>query len=75
MEDELAKKGLRPIEEEWARGWIGGLAKVLAQVPPGEDRIATQQRTQELMKIAEESPKVVEYAKRWRERLLEAISR
>jgi len=74
-EDELSKKGLRHAEEEWARGWIQGVARVLAEMPPGEDNIAQAQRTQQIMAIAEHSPEVVEYAKRWRTRLLEALER
>ena len=44
-------------------------------MPPGEDNIAQAQRTQQIMAIAEHSPEVVEYAKRWRTRLLEALER
>jgi len=69
----MAEK-LTPIEEQWARGWIEGIASLLASGPPGESPEEYRKEVETIKKIAlEPGSKVYEYAKRWRKRLLEVL--
>jgi hypothetical protein len=68
--DELSQS-----EEEWARGWVEGISKILAYTPPEEDMVETKKKAEKIIETAIQSPRVVDYAKTWRRRLLEAISR
>jgi hypothetical protein len=69
MDDRLTR-----AEQSWAKGWVRGIANIIGSVPPGEDSIAAAQRAKQIMAMAETSPRVVEYAKKWRNRLLEVLS-
>lgn len=70
----MGEKELRPIEEAWARGWIKGIAGILATGPPEEPPEEYRKEVEAIEKIAlEPGAKVYEYAKRWRKRLLEVL--
>ncbi|MFQ6055182.1 MAG: hypothetical protein ACE5KE_00315 [Methanosarcinales archaeon] len=65
---------VRPIEERWARGWIKGIARILATGPPEEAPEEFAREVAEIEKIAlEKGAKVYDIAKRWRKRLLEVL--
>ena len=71
----MAEEKLKPIEERWARGWIHGLASILALGPPGESPEEYKKEVETIEKIAlEPGSRVYEFAKRWRKRLLEVLT-
>lgn len=69
----MAEEKLTPIEERWAKGWVHGLARVLATPPPGEPPEVTRAHVEEIERIAESGPEAREFAHRWREHLLKAL--
>jgi len=66
---------ITPIEERWARGWVEGLAKILASGPPEESPEEYREEVETIKRIAlEKGSAVYDYAKRWRKRLLEILA-
>jgi hypothetical protein len=64
-----------PVQERWARGWVKGIASVLASGPPEESPEEYKKEVEAIEKIAlEPGSKVYEYASRWRKRLLEVLA-
>lgn len=63
-----------PIEERWARGWVRGVAEIMARGPPTERPEEYEKEIEEIKKIGLEKGSVVyDYARKWRRRLLEVI--
>lgn len=62
------------IEERWAKGFVHGIASILALGPPSESPEEYEEEVKKIEKIAlEKGSKVYDYAKRWRKRLLEVL--
>ena len=62
-------------EEKWARGWVRGIASVLAAGGVYKTPEEFKKEVETIEKIAlEDGEKVYGYASKWRERLLEALS-
>jgi hypothetical protein len=70
----MPENEITPIEERWARGWVKGIASIMASGPPEESPEEYKREVEAIEKIAlEDGAKVYDYAKRWRKRLLEVL--
>lgn len=65
---------VRTIGEKWARKWVEGIAEIMASGPPEESPEEYRKEVEAIKKVALEKGSVVyDFAKRWRERLLEVL--
>jgi len=72
---EEEKEKLTPAEEAWARGWVRGVARLLALGPPGEPKEVTEEQIKKIEEIAlQPGSAVYEKAKKWRKRLIEVLA-
>jgi len=63
------------LEKRWAQGWVKGLAKVLAEGPPGESPILTEEQRKEIERIAlQPGSEVYQLAKRWYNKMREIFA-
>ena len=71
----LREKGLRGPEFEFVYNWIIGMARKVAEGPPGEPPEETEKEYQEVLRLFyEKLDEMLLMAKRWKERLLRAVA-
>lgn len=65
---------LTPAEESWARGYVRGVARLLAMGPPAESPEEFMREVERIERVAlEPGAQVFDTARRWRARLLEVL--
>jgi len=73
--EEKKEEKLTPAEIAWARGWVRGVARLLAIGPPGEKPEITEEQIKKIEQIAlEPGSAVYEKARKWRKRMIEVFS-